>query len=131
MNNVFSFFPMLLGVPGAGGASGGGGGSSMVMTFVTFGLVIVIFYFLIIQPQNKKKKDTENMLKSIQKNDRVVTVGGIRGKVISVKDDAVIVQVDETTKLEFSKSAIAQVLERREARQEATEAASEDDKESK
>lgn len=129
MNNLLSFFPVLLGAPAAGGAQGSGGGGSMVMTFVTFGLVIVIFYFLIIRPQNKKKKDTENMLKSLQKNDRVVSVGGIRGIVFSVKDDTVIVKVDESTKLEFSKSAIAQVLERREARQEAIEA-SEDEKES-
>ena len=129
MNNLLSFFPVLLGAPAGGGAQGGSGGGSMVMTFVTFGLVIVIFYFLIIRPQNKKKKDTENMLKSLQKNDRVVSVGGIRGTVVSVKDDTVIVKADETTKLEFSKSAIAQVLERRESRD--TVEANEDEKESK
>lgn len=129
MNNLLSYFPVLMGAPAAGGAQGQSGGGSMVMTFVTFGLVIVIFYFLIIRPQNKKKKDTENMLKSLQKNDRIVSVGGIRGIVYSVKDDTVIVKVDESTKLEFSKSAIAQVLERRESRQESVEQG-EDDKKS-
>ncbi len=80
---------------------------------VTFGLIIVVFYFLVIRPQNKKTKDAKKMLEGIRKGDRVVTIGGMHGSVESVKDDAVILKVDENVKLRFSKSAISTVVERK------------------
>lgn len=111
MQNLFLSFPLLLGTPEAGGASSGGGSGQLVTTFVTFGLVILIFYFLIIRPQNRKQRDAKNMLAQLKKGDRVVTAGGIRGTVLSVKDQVVVLKVDDNTKLEFSKSAISSVLE--------------------
>ncbi len=80
---------------------------------VTFGLIIVVFYFLVIRPQNKKQKDAKKMLQSITKGDRVVTIGGLHGTVESVKEDAVVLKVDDNMKLKFSKSAVSQVLERK------------------
>ena len=80
---------------------------------VTFGLIIVVFYFLVIRPQNKKQKDAKKMLQNITKGDKVVTIGGMHGSVESVKDDAVVLRVDDNVKLKFNKSAVAQVLERR------------------
>lgn len=115
MMNLLANIPLLMGMPGTGGAGGGGGGS-VTTTFITFALVIGIFYFLIIRPQNKRKKETQNMLTSLTKNDKIATIGGIRGVVQDVKEDTVIVKVDESTKMEFSKSAIATVLERKEAK---------------
>ena len=85
------------------------GTGQLVTTFVTFGLVILVFYFLIIRPQGKKQKETKKMLESIQKGDKIVTIGGIHGTIQSVKDSSVIVRVDENTKLEFSRSAISSV----------------------
>jgi preprotein translocase subunit YajC len=80
---------------------------------VTFGLIIVVFYFLVIRPQNKKQKDAKKMLQNITKGDKVVTIGGLHGSVESVKEDAVVLKVDDNVKLKFSKSAVAQVLERK------------------
>ena len=98
---------LLMGAPtGAGSASAG----SMTTSLVTFALVIGIFYFLIIRPQNKKQKDTQAMINAMKKGDKVVTIGGIRGTVQSVKDETVIIKVDEDTKLEFNKSAVSAVL---------------------
>jgi preprotein translocase subunit YajC len=98
---------LLMGGPaGAGGASGG----SMTTSLVTFALVIGIFYFLIIRPQNKKQKDTQAMINAMKKGDKVATIGGIRGTVQSVKDETVIIKVDDDTKLEFNKSAVSTVL---------------------
>ena len=111
MENLLSSLPLLLGAPEAGGSASGGGSGQLVTTFVTFGLVILIFYFLIIRPQNKKNRDTKNMLAAIKKGDRVVTAGGIRGTILSVKDQVVVLKVDDSVKLEFSKSAISNVLE--------------------
>lgn len=87
-----------------------GGGGQLATTFVTFGLVFVIFYFLIIRPQHKKQKEARAMLSALKKGDRVATIGGIRGVINSVKDDSVVIKVDDNTKIEFSKSAVAAVL---------------------
>ena len=83
---------------------------SFLMSVLPFVLIIGIFYFFIIRPQNKKQKETENMLASLQKGDKVVTIGGIHGVISSVKEKTVIVKVDDNTKLEFTRSAIANVV---------------------
>lgn len=118
MTGISSFLPLLLGAPessASGGAAGqGGGGTQLITMLVTFGLIIVVFYFLVIRPQNKKKKEAQKMLEGIRKGDRVVTIGGVHGFVDSVKDNEVLVKVDGDVKIKFSKSAISQVLERRE-----------------
>jgi preprotein translocase subunit YajC len=110
MIELFSQLPLL--------QDGGGASGQLITTFVTFGLVIAIFYFLIIRPQNKRQKETKRMLEALKKGDRVVTIGGIRGLVQSVKDDTVVVKVDDQVKLEFSKSAVSNVLERKESKAE-------------
>lgn len=114
MNTLLQSLPLLLGAPETAGGATGGGGGQLVTTFVTFGLVIVVFYFLIIRPQNRKQRDAKNMLAQLKKGDKVATVGGIRGVVVSVKDQVVVLKVDEATKIEFSKSAISTVLEQKE-----------------
>jgi len=100
---------------------GTGGGNQMVTMIVTFGLIIVIFYFLIIRPQRKKQKDTQSMLSTLRKGDKVATAGGIRGVVTAVKENTVTVKVDDNTKIEFNKSAVSSVLERKESRESAEE----------
>ena len=97
------YLPILQAAPTAGTGS-------LLTMIVPFGLIIAVFYFLIIRPQNKKQKDAQSMLSALKKNDKVVTAGGLRGTVVSVKDDSVILKVDTNTKLEFNKSAISSVL---------------------
>ena len=114
MTGISSFLPLMLGAPeGSGSGAPGGGGTQLVTMLVTFGLIIVVFYFLVIRPQNKKQKDAKKMLSSIRRGDRVVTIGGMHGSVESVKDDAVVLKVDDNVKIKFSKSAISTVLERK------------------
>lgn len=108
MNMLYSL-PVLIGAPE--GAAGAGGPASVAPTLVTFGLVFAIFYFLIIRPQNKRQKETKRMLENLKKGDRVVTIGGIRGTIFSMKDDAVVLKVDDNTKIQFSKSAISSVVD--------------------
>jgi len=107
MTNFFANLPMLSGSSEIGGSGGSG---QMATTFVTFGLVILIFYFLIIRPQNKKQKEVKKMLSALKKGDKVVSIGGIHGTVVSVKEQSTVVKVDDNTKLEFSKSAISSVV---------------------
>jgi len=90
------------------------GQGSIAPMFVTFGLVIVIFYFFIIRPQNKKQKETKAMLDAVKKGDKVSTIGGIRGTITSVKGETVVLKVDSDTTIEFTKSAIANVLDKKE-----------------
>jgi preprotein translocase subunit YajC len=116
MTGISNLLPLLLGATdaSASGGTAGGGGAQLVTMLVTFGLIIVVFYFLVIRPQNKKQKDAKKMLSSIRKGDRVVTIGGLHGVVESVKDEAVVLKVDDNVKLKFQKSAVSQVVERTE-----------------
>ncbi|MDR0457340.1 MAG: preprotein translocase subunit YajC [Treponema sp.] len=105
--NAFVLSLLMAAPPTADGASGGPAGS--LMTFLPFIAIIAIFYFLIIRPQNKKQKETQKMLSTLKKGDRVVTIGGIHGTIQSVKEQSIIVKVDENTKIEFSRSAVSGV----------------------
>jgi preprotein translocase subunit YajC len=98
---------LLMAAPPQGGESAGPAG--LISTFIPFILIIAIFYFLIIRPQNKKQKETQKMLSALKKGDKIVTIGGIHGVIQSVKEQSVIVRVDDNTRLEFSRSAISSV----------------------
>ena len=103
MNNLFSGLAVLQAAPVNSTAQ-------MLQTLGTFGLVFVIFYFLIIRPQNKKQKEAKRMIEAVKKGDKVITAGGVHAVVFTVKEKTVILKVDENTKMEFSKSAIASVV---------------------
>jgi preprotein translocase subunit YajC len=100
----------------AGDAQGGGAGG--FMTFLPFVAIIAIFYFLIIRPQNKKQKETQKMLSALKKGDKVVTIGGIHGTIQSVKEQSVVLKVDDNTKIEFNRSAISSILAAKEDKEE-------------
>lgn len=102
---------------------------SMWPTLIMFGAVILIFYFLIIRPQRKRDKEAKDMLAAIKKGDKVVTIGGIRGTVAIVKESTVIIKVDDNTRIEFTKSAISAVLNKKE--ESASEKPAKKDKEEK
>jgi preprotein translocase subunit YajC len=103
---MYTFIFPLMAAPQAGQE---GGSSSLLMSFLPFVLIIGIFYFLIIRPQNKKRKETEKMLSSLKKGDKVVTIGGLHGTVQNVKETTVIIKVDDNVKLEFLRSAVSSV----------------------
>ncbi|MGA1983918.1 MAG: preprotein translocase subunit YajC [Acidobacteriaceae bacterium] len=73
-------------------------------------LFFVLLYFVMIAPQQRKQKKWQQMLSQLKNGDRVTTNGGIRGVIVSVKDDTVLLRVaPDNIKLEFVKSAIAAV----------------------
>ena len=115
MNAPLFNLPLMLLPTGEAGATGAaGGGASSWSMLIVMPLIILVFYFLVMRPQNKKQKEAKKMLEGLRKGDRIVTIGGLRGTVVSVKDDAVVLKVDDNTKLEYSKSAVATVLKREE-----------------
>ncbi len=76
-------------------------------------LIGVMFYMLIVRPEQKRRKGQERDLKELKKNDRIVTVGGILGTVVNVvKEDEVVIRVDEQTnaKMHILRSAVSKIL---------------------
>ena len=70
------------------------------------GLMIVVFYFFMIRPQSKKQKDLKKFRETLKAGDKVVTIGGVHGKILEVNDSTVLVN-SEGSKIRFEKSAIA------------------------
>lgn len=75
-------------------------------SFLPIIFIIVIFWLFFIRPQNKKAKEQQKFRDSLQKGDKVITIGGIHGKVDEVREHTVVISVDHNTKIEFEKSAI-------------------------
>ena len=68
--------------------------------------ILVIFYMFFIRPQTKKQKEEKKFRESLTKGDKIMTIGGIYGKIVKVDDTSVLVQVDDNCKLRFEKSAV-------------------------
>ena len=103
----------------------------MWTTIIMFVAIIAIFYFLIIRPQKKRDKETKAMLDAMKKGDKVVTIGGIHGTVVTVKEQTVVLKVDDNARLEFTKSAISTVLNKEGAKSNPAKKADKADKAAK
>ena len=79
------------------------------LPIIPYILIFLVFWFLVIKPQKDKQKEHAERLKNIKKNDEVVTVGGIHGTVVLVKDKTAVVRVDDNVKIEFDKESITRV----------------------
>ncbi|MBI2259635.1 MAG: preprotein translocase subunit YajC [Flavobacteriia bacterium] len=74
---------------------------------IMLGMIVIVFYFFMIRPQMKKQKDLKKFRENLKSGDKVVTIGGIHGKILEVADSTVLVQTDGS-KIRFEKSAISQ-----------------------
>jgi preprotein translocase subunit YajC len=89
-------------------AAPGGAAGSLPMLLPL--LLIPVLYLVMIRPQQKRQKQWQEMLSSIKTGDRITTAGGIRGIILSIKDDAFVIRVaPDNIKIEVAKSAIASV----------------------
>ena len=87
-----------------------GGLMSLLMTFGMPILLLVIMYFLMIRPQQKKQKEEQKMRNNLRVGDELTTIGGIKGRVVSIKDDTVTIETsNDRTKIVFEKAAIGTV----------------------
>ena len=91
-------------------AQGGSPEGSLISTFVMFGLIIAIFYFLILRPQQKRQKDRQKLLDAIKKGDKVVTAGGLHGSIAGLDEKTVLLQVADSVKMKFDRTAIATIV---------------------
>ena len=94
-------FILLTGQP-----AGAPGQANPLVTFLPLILVFVVFYFFMIRPQMKKQKEMTNYRNSLKKGDRVVTTGGIYGKITDVKDNSVTMDVGGDIRLKVDKNAV-------------------------
>lgn len=93
--------------PGGGGEGKPAGGT--LGLFAPMILVFLIFYFLLIRPQAKKQKQHQVLLKGIKRGDEVITAAGIHGKITSVTDNTVGVEIAENVRVRMEKKQIAQI----------------------
>ena len=85
----------------AGAAQGGG-----LQMLLMLGLVFVVMYFFMIRPQMKKQKELRNFRNELAKGDKIITTGGIYGRIAEIKDTYMVVEVCEGTKIKVDKNAI-------------------------
>jgi preprotein translocase subunit YajC len=91
------------------GACGGQGGFSPMIFMV---LIFAVFYFLLIRPGQVQQKKHKEMLESLQKGEKVITSGGIHGKITQIKDSTVKMKIADNTEIEIEKGMVRTVLKK-------------------
>jgi len=114
MNTLWTTIGM---APPAGGT--GQQQQSPVFMFGWLGIMLVIFYFMLIRPQQRKEKERRALLGNVKSGDRVVFSGGIIGIVTNIKDKTLVIKIADSVKIEVSRGAVTQVLEKGELPSEA------------
>jgi preprotein translocase subunit YajC len=84
-------------------AAGNGGWVNLVM----IGLIFVVFYFFMIRPQMKKAKDQKKYMATLEKGSKIVTIGGIHGKIAEVQESTFIIEVEGGNRLKIQKNAVS------------------------
>ncbi|WP_026689094.1 preprotein translocase subunit YajC [Alteribacter aurantiacus] len=84
----------------------------MLSAIVPLLLMFAIFYFLLIRPQQKRQKKIQQMHSSLQKGDKIITIGGMHGTIDALDEDRIIVAVDNGSKLTFDRQAVRDVTNR-------------------
>lgn len=80
----------------------------MLTSMLPLLLIIVVFYFLMIRPENKRKKEAEQMRNNLSVGDRITTIGGIVGTIVSIKDDKFVIETSaDQVRIEFCKWALS------------------------
>jgi len=88
---------------------------SPILSILPIIFIFLIFYFLVIIPQKKQQKQHKDMIDNLKKNDEVVTVGGVHGVIVNVKDKTFVLRVDDNVKVEVDKSAISYLIKKQES----------------
>ena len=78
-----------------------------IMSFLPIVLIIVVFYFFMIRPQMKKSKEQKKFRENLKKGDKIVTIGGLHGKIAEMQDSTILLETETGIKLRFEKAAIS------------------------
>ena len=88
--------------PQTDGGEGGG-----LMSFLPLILIILVFYLFFIRPQMKKSKDQKKFREELKKGQKIVTIGGIHGKIVEMGETTIVIEIEGQNRLKIEKSAIA------------------------
>ncbi|MCB0400957.1 MAG: preprotein translocase subunit YajC [Flavobacteriales bacterium] len=80
---------------------------SGIQTLIMFGAIFLVFYLFMIRPQMKRQKEQRQFRESLVKGNKVVTIGGIHGKIVEVQENTVIIETEGGNRLKMEKSAIS------------------------
>ena len=84
-----------------------GGDQNPIMSLLPLILIGVVFYFFMIRPQTKKAKETKKFRESLKKGDKIVTIGGVHGKLAEIKETTVVIETEGGGRLKIERSAIS------------------------
>lgn len=98
-----SFLPLSMLLTSAPGGSGGGNPGSLLF----LGVFVFILYFFMIRPQAKKAKDQRNFTETLEKGQRIITSGGIHGRIVQVDERSVLLEVDKGFKIRVEKAMVS------------------------
>ena len=97
-------------------ASGNGDVLSSIISYAPIVIVIIAFYFVLIRPQQKNEKEDKAMRENLDIGDEIVTAGGIIGRIVSIKDDTLVIETgSDRSKIRITKWAVSQNLTAAEA----------------
>jgi len=82
-------------------------GDSIIMKFLPLIMIGIVFYFFMIRPQTKKMKDQKNFIEAIKKGDKVVTIGGIHGKIADINEDTYLLEIENGVKMKIDKVSVS------------------------
>ena len=103
---MFTDLAYAMGTGGAGGEGGAAGGLGSLLPLI---IMFAIFYFLLIRPQQKRAKQHKELVNNLKQGDQVVSAGGIHGKIVSVDENAVTLEIATGVKIKMNRTAITDV----------------------
>jgi preprotein translocase subunit YajC len=100
---------------GAAAGSGTAKGGNPLLSFLPLLLIIFVMYFLLLRPQAKRQKQQQEMIKNLQKGDKVLTTGGIVGTIAGIKEKEglLILKIAENVKVELARQSVTQLLNKK------------------
>ena len=90
-------------------AQGSSGGGDMFTGFLWIGLLLAFLWLVVIRPENKRQKEMKNLRAQLTKGDKIVTSGGIHGRVSRIDGETLVIKVDEKVRLKLDRNAVARV----------------------
>ena len=103
-----NFIPLLAQLGGSAGGASSTQQSNPIMMIVMMAALFAVMYFVMIRPQKKKQKEEQNMRDSIQVGDEITTIGGIMGRVVTVKEDSIIIETGaDRNKMKITRWAVS------------------------
>lgn len=88
-------------------AQGQGGSGSGLSMLIFFAAIILVFWLFMIRPQQKKQKKVQEAREALKKGDEIITIGGIHGKIVDVRDKTFVISVEDNSHIEIEKAAVA------------------------